>query len=426
MALIGTVPRRCVNLPGSSLFTILSCKLGGKVREGANVGRFQQRMAEWLDAPHVFGAGTGRSAFELGLRALDLPPGSEIVFPVFTFPVMPLVAKRLGFEPVFCPVDPLTYNSGPEHFAPVMTEKTRAILAGHLFGRPAPIAELAGLCRERGVALMEDCAHALGVRVDGKAVGTFGQLGVYSFAEGKNMPCFGGGAISLMDEAAAERAREILAGGHMPAAKELTGKAIDVWIKWFVTRPLVFGLTAYQVLKLKLMQGKPLMDSAMGDALLDKYMASDPKVTRFANLQATVGLRQLERIDAFNAGARRNAEVLHEAIGDVPGLVLPRMDRDNIYVYFPLKLDPARRDDLRHFLLRHGVDTKKTDMADCSSLKPFREGRRPEGQPAEAALLELCVYPNLSQGQMRRIGRAIREWATSGARAVAKANPLPQ
>jgi dTDP-4-amino-4,6-dideoxygalactose transaminase len=426
MALIGTVPRRCVNLPGTSIFTILSAKLGGKVQEGPDIERFERRMAEWLGAPHVLGAGTGRSAFELGLQALDLPPGSEIVFPVFTFPVMPLVAKRLGFEPVFCPVDPVTYNSGPEHFASVMTEKTSAILAGHLFGRPAPIAELAELCREKGVALMEDCAHALGVRVGGKAVGTFGQLGVYSFAEGKNMPCFGGGAISLMDDESAARAREILAGGHMPPAKELTSKALDVWVKWFVTRPLVFGLTAYQVLKLKLAQGQPLMDSAMGDALLDKYLASDPKVTRFANLQATVGLQQLERIDAFNAGARRNAEVLTEAIGQVPELTLPGMDADNIYVYFPLKLDPARRDDLRHFLLRHGVDTKKTDMADCSELKPFREGRRPEGEPAEAALLELCVYPNLSQGQMRRIGRAIREWATSEAGAVAKASPVAQ
>jgi len=426
MALIGTVPRRCVNLPGGSIFTILGCRLGGRVQEGPDIERFERRMAEWLGAPHVLGADTGRSAFELGLRALDLPAGSEIVFPVFTFPVMPMVAKRLGFEPVFCPVDPLTYNSGPEHFAAVMTEKTSAILAGHLFGRPAPIVELAELCRERGVALMEDCAHALGVRVGGKAVGTFGQLGVYSFAEGKNMPCLGGGAIALAEDDAAARARTILASAPMPSTEQLTSKGLDVWVKWLVTRPLVFGLSAYQVLKLKLMQGKPLMDSAMGDALIDKYMAADPGVKRLSNLQAAVGLRQLERIDAFNRGARRNAEVLFETIGDVPLVTLPGMDPDNIYVYFPLKLDPARRNDLRHYLLRHGVDTKTTDMADCSSLKPFREGRRPEGPPAEAALLELCVYPNLSQGQMRRIGRAIREWATGGAATVAHADPLPQ
>ena len=115
MALIGTVPRRCVNLPPGALRTLIGCSLTGRLRNGGDVARFEQEFATWLGGGHVLGADSGRSAFELALRALGLPEGAEIVFPMFTFPVMPLVAKRLGYVPVFCEVDPVTFNAGPEH-----------------------------------------------------------------------------------------------------------------------------------------------------------------------------------------------------------------------------------------------------------------------------------------------------------------------
>ena len=99
--------------------------------------------------------------------------------------------------------------------------------------------------------------------MDGQQTGTFGDIGVFSFAEGKNMPCFGGGAIAVKDADVARRARDILAGATEQATGEIRSKAISTWIKWLVTRPLVFGFTAYPVLRLKLALGKPLMD--LGD-----------------------------------------------------------------------------------------------------------------------------------------------------------------
>ena len=413
MALMGTVPRRCVNLPPGSLWTLLRCVAGGKVQEGPAREAFYREFARWLGVPHVFGAASGRSAFQLALEALALPEDAEIIFPVFTFPVMPVVAKLLGYKAVFCGVDPETYNVGPEHIEAVLTEKTGAVLATHLFGQPCPIQDIAELARKRNIRLMEDCAHACGVRVGGKQVGTFGDIGIFSFAEGKNMPCMGGGAICTSDETIAARARELEAKASMAPTDVIRKKAFGIWVKWLLTRPLVFGLTAYQALKLKLMLGKPLMDSAMGDALVEKYLASNPAISRMSNLQAAIGLKQLRYIDAFNAGARHNADILTGELGDVPGVQLPhRGTGDHIYVYYPLTVDPAKRDDLRRFLLKRGIDTKKTDMADCSTLKPFRNGdASKEEKPTEASLLEICVYPVLSERQMVRIARAIKEWA---------------
>jgi dTDP-4-amino-4,6-dideoxygalactose transaminase len=161
--------------------------------------------------------------------------------------------------------------------------------------------------------------------------------------------------------------------------------------------------------------GKPLMDSAVGDELLETFARSNPRVTRMVDLQAALGLLQLKHIDTFNEGARRNARLLTEHLGDVPGIRPPKaLMEDHVYVYYPLTVDPEKRDDLRRFLLRHGIDTKMTDMSDCTLLGAFRPdqgGGTPDGEPREASILEICVYPIVPQRQMRRIGRLIRSWA---------------
>jgi dTDP-4-amino-4,6-dideoxygalactose transaminase len=409
MVLIGTVPRRSVNLPGSSLFTILGAVLRGQVRGGDSVARFERAFGDWLGVPHVFGAASGRSAFQLALEALALPAGSEVVFPVFTFPVMPMVAKLLGLVPRFADVDPVTYNSEPEHIEAVLTPKTGAVFATHLFGMPCRIAEIAELCRARGIRLLEDCAHACGVRVGDRKVGTFGDVGCFSFAEGKNMPCLGGGAIAVRDDEVAERARRIHAQAPIPSAGALLKDGLGVWTLWLVTRPWVFGLTAYQAIRLQAWRNRPLLDSAVGDELLAEFAASRPQVRRLGALQASVGLRQLRHIDAFNEGARRNARILTEALGEVPGVRVPPANDDNIYVYYPLTVAPEKREDLRLFLLRAGIDSKHSDMADCSALRTF--GGSAQKPPAEASILEICVYPSISGRQMLRIARAIRAWA---------------
>jgi dTDP-4-amino-4,6-dideoxygalactose transaminase len=418
MALIGAVPRRCVNLPPGSLRTLIRCCLARRVQEGPELEEFHRRFSQWLNVPYVFGAASGRSAFQLALEALGLEKEAEIVFPIFTFPVMPMVAQMLGYKPVFCDVDPRTFNAGPEHIERAITDKTGAILATHLFGQPCPIRAIAALARRRKLRLLEDCAHACGVRVKGRQVGTFGDIGVFSFAEGKNMPCFGGGAIATADPDIALRAQDILARAPLAPTRALTKQAFGIWVKWLLTRPLIFGITAYPALRLKLLRGQPLMDSAVGEELLGDFLQSHPRVGRLSNLQATIGLRQLRQVDAFNEGARRNARVLTEHLGDVPGIGTPHpTDGDHIYVYYPLTVDADKRDDLRHYLLRHGIDSKTTDMANCATLQPFLDPRNAEA-PArglrETSILEICVYPVISEKEMRRIGRLIRTWAGRG------------
>jgi len=415
MALIGSVPRRCVNLPPGSLMTLAGSILGKKVQEGPAIEEFYRKFANWLGTTHVFGAASGRTAFQLALESLGMEAGSEIIFPVFTFPVIPLVAKLLGYQPVFCDVDPKTYNSGPEHIEKKITDRTGAVLATHLFGQPCPIRQITELTQQRNIRLLEDCAHACGVRVDGQQAGTFGDIGVFSFAEGKNMPCFGGGAIATSNDDIAQRAAAILSEIPKPDSNAVTKKAVSIWVMWLLTRPFMFGITAYQALRLKQLLGQPLMDSAVGDELLEEFARSNPQISPFSNLQGATGLLQLDHIDSFNEGARRNAAILTEMLQDVPGIQAPdTVEGDHIYVYYPLTLAPAKRDDLRNHLLKNGFDSKKTDMSDCTALEIFQDGSSTgsdQDLPKEASILEICVYPVIPQSEMRRLGNTIRSWA---------------
>lgn len=414
MGMFGAVPRRCVNLPPGSLMALLTSAMGGKVVHGPSIEAFYKKFGDWLSVPYVLGASSGRTAFQLALESLDLKPGAEIIFPVFTFPVVPMVAKIYGYTPVFCDVDPETFNSGPEHVAEKITQKTGAVLATHLFGRPCPIEEIAALAKKHDIRVIEDCAHACGVRVNGRLTGTFGDIGVFSFAEGKNMPCFAGGVIATRDEGIAEKARQALSRVAAPEAGASIKQAVSIWAKWVLTQPAVFGLSAYPILRLKELMGKPLMDSEVGDDLLARFAASNPKVVPLTNLQATIGLRQLDRIDAFNQGARRNAQTLTAKLGDVAGIKAPGSAKDNhIYVYYPLSIDPAKRDSLRRYLLKHRIDSKVTDMSDCSRLETFQDSARDassDDQTMEASILEICVYPQIPNSEMGRIADVIHAW----------------
>jgi dTDP-4-amino-4,6-dideoxygalactose transaminase len=157
------------------------------------------------------------------------------------------------------------------------------------------------------------------------------------------------------------------------------------------------------------------MDSVVGDDLLAEFVRSTPRVSRLSNLQAAIGRRQIARIDAFNEGARRNAAVLTDHIGEVPGIqVSHSAEGHHIYVYYPIQIAAEKRDDLRRFLLAHRIDSKKTDMDDCATLNAFRRPDHPVGdelRPSAAAILEICVYPIIPQDDMRRIARVIRAWA---------------
>ncbi|MGH2933789.1 MAG: DegT/DnrJ/EryC1/StrS family aminotransferase [Gaiellaceae bacterium] len=160
---------------------------------GPNYWAFQEEAASYLGVTKAVGVANGTDAIVLALDALEIGPGDEVVCPAFTFYATAESIARRGATPVFADIDPATFNLDPEDVAAKITPRTRAIMPVHLFGRPAPMAELA----ELGVPMVEDAAQAFGA----PGVATTGVLSTYSFFPTKNLFCLGdGGLVASNDE----------------------------------------------------------------------------------------------------------------------------------------------------------------------------------------------------------------------------------
>jgi dTDP-4-amino-4,6-dideoxygalactose transaminase len=165
---------------------------------GPNVRAFEQEAAEYLGVPHTVGVANGTDALVLALDALDIGPGDEVICPAFTFYATAESIARRGATPVFADIDPVTLNVDPEDMAARVTERTKALMPVHLFGRPAPLEGLA----ELGVPIVEDAAQAFGA----PGVAQTGVVSTFSFFPTKNLFCLGdGGLIGVREDELAER-----------------------------------------------------------------------------------------------------------------------------------------------------------------------------------------------------------------------------
>ena len=167
---------------------------------GPNVKAFEREAAEYLGVKDAIGVANGTDAIVIVLDALGIGPGDEVICPAFTFYATAESIARRGATPVFADIDPATYNLDPEDVAARVTARTRAIMPVHLFGRPAPLAELGSL----GVPLIEDAAQAFGA----PGVARTGIASTYSFYPTKNLFALGdAGLVTANDEELAARVR---------------------------------------------------------------------------------------------------------------------------------------------------------------------------------------------------------------------------
>lgn len=172
----------------------------GRFIFGPEVEAFEREAAAFLGVPHAIGVANGTDALVLSLEALGIGPGDEVICPAFTFYATAEAIARVGATPVFADIDPATLNVDPRDVAARRTERTKAVMPVHLFGRPAALAELAAL----GLPLIEDAAQAFGA----EGIATTGVCSTFSFFPTKNLFALGdGGLVASTDDAVAETVR---------------------------------------------------------------------------------------------------------------------------------------------------------------------------------------------------------------------------
>jgi len=171
---------------------------------GPEVSAFEDEFAAYLGASHAVGVANGTEALTIALRALDVGPGDEVVVPSFTFYASAEAIPPTGARPVFCDVDPESFCVTPATVKAALTPRTKAVIAVHLFGNVAPIADIEAL----GVPVIEDTAQAAGSTGPEGRPGALGTIATFSFYPSKNLGAFGdGGAIATSDAELADRVR---------------------------------------------------------------------------------------------------------------------------------------------------------------------------------------------------------------------------
>ena len=279
--------------------------------QGGAVRRFESALAERYEVKHVIGCANGTDALQLAFMALDLPAGSEVITPAFSYAALTEVILLLGLKPVFAEVDASTFLMDLAALEGLITENTRAIAPVHLYGQMVSMEPLLALAKKHNLYVVEDAAQAIGSQYcttsEHGFAGTMGHIGTTSFFPSKNLGCYGdGGAMFTNDDALAKKLRRLANHGQT--------------VKY---QHDVVGLNS-----------------------------------RLDTLQAAVLLAKLPYLSEFEKHRRAVAARYDAALGEIVGLSVPQRTVDSSHVFhqYTLKCDSeAMRDALKKHLMDRGI-----------------------------------------------------------------------
>ncbi|MGD1714617.1 DegT/DnrJ/EryC1/StrS family aminotransferase [Dapis sp. BLCC M172] len=180
----------------------------GRYIGGSIVDDFEKQFAKYIDVSHCVSCNSGTDALFLALRAVNIGPGDEVITTPFTFFATTEVISALGATPIFIDINPQTFNLDIQQLEAAITEKTKVILPVHLFGQPLDMTQLMAIARQYNLIVIEDCAQATGAEWHNQKIGSFGDIGCFSFFPTKNLGAFGdGGALTTNNPAIAAQVR---------------------------------------------------------------------------------------------------------------------------------------------------------------------------------------------------------------------------
>jgi len=339
---------------------------------GPEVEALEKSVAEYSGCAHGVGVSSGTDAILVGLMALGVGAGDEVVTTPYTFVATATSIARLGARAVLVDIEPRTFNLDVARVAEAITPRTKAIVPVHLYGQ---MADMTALARAAGsIAVVEDAAQAIGAERDGKRAGSVGTLGCLSFFPSKNLGAFGDGGMVVSNDAdVAERVRLLRNQGQKP--------------KYF---SIELG----------------------GNFRLDA-------------LQAAVLRAKLPHLDGWTAGRQRNAARYRKLFADsglevttgplVRGadLALPFEIEGGRHVYNQFVIRVQKRDELRAFLAGRQIGSEvyypqPMHLQQCFASWGHRAGDFPESERAAAESLALPIYPELTEAQQEQVVLAVR------------------
>lgn len=335
---------------------------------GGEVAELEKDLAAYCGAKYAIGCASGSDAILLGLMALDIGPGDEVITTPYSFFATVSSITRLGATPIFVDIDPDTYNLDVSQLEGKITVKTKAIEPVHLYGQCADMAALKAISDKYGVPLVEDAAQAIGAEEGGIRAGAFGDVGCFSFYPSKNLGGMGdGGFVTTNDDGLAKKLLALRVHG----AEE----------KYY-----------------------------------HKYVGLNSRLDGF---QGAVLRVKLPHLETWTDRRRNNAEIYRRmftdlGLGEQVGLPVERQNCKHIYNQFVIRV-PQRRDELRSFLTGKGIGTDiyypvPLHLQECFAYLGYTKGDMPESERAALETLALPIYPELRAEQQEYVVNAVNNF----------------
>lgn len=331
---------------------------------GGEVKAFESEWAGWIGATEAVGVANGMDALEIGLRALGIGHGDEVVTTPMTAFATTLAILRAGAQPVMADIEPDTANLDVASVERCLSPRTKAVMLVHLYGQVGPLEELSRLCSDRGIHLLEDCAQAHGAKASGRPAGTWGAFAGWSFYPTKNLGCLGdGGAITTEDHQLAERARMLRNYGQSV-----------------------------------------------------RYQHPVPGLnSRLDELQAAILRERLEHLRTWTSRRREIARIYAREIAHPALRVLPLPADADRHVHHLFVLTTPRREGLQAHLARHGVENLFHYPIPVHHQAPCRNLRTdPAGLPASERHAKECIsipiHPYLTESEIGQVVDAVNSW----------------
>jgi len=359
-----TIPVAEPDLGGNELAYVTDCIRSGWVSSrGAYVVRFERAIAEWCGVRHAVAASSGTSALHLALVSLGIGPGDEVIVPALSYVASANAVTYAGARPVFVDVDPNTWNLDLASVEARISVRTRAIMPVHLYGYPVDMERLLAIARKAGLWVIEDACEALGSECGGRRVGGLGDVGCLSFYGNKPVTTGEGGMLLTDSHAVASTAREL-------RNQAMTGAGY-----WHTRLGFSYRLT---------------------------------------NLQAAVGLAQMERVETFAQARRRIASQYDNLLSGTAGLRLhrePPWSRSVPWLYSLLVTDEfvLNRDQLMAHLAAWGIESKPFFIP-LPRLPMYDDGTPyPAAEDLSLRGISLPTFARLEARQVERVARAVRD-----------------
>ena len=395
----------------NTMQTIGALEKSGELIEGPHIAKFEAAFSERVLGRRAIAASYGRMAFFYILKALQFPAGSEVIFPALTFWVMPEMARQAGLKPVFADVDPATFNITAATIERAVTLRTVAVVPTHLWGLPCDMDEIMSVASRHGLAVIEDCAHALGATYDGWPVGTFGHAAIFSFQTFKPLNAYGGGMAVVHDPDVASRVAALASAEPLPPMERVKHRLWHGRVMRLATRPDVFKWTLFP-----LMYACTRLHWSIDMYFWEKIRPLSPMPEdyheRFTNVQAAIALEGLARLDVWTAQRQRHAAQMNEMLGDVPGIRIPVVPAGRTHVYYQYCAYVPSRDAVVATCLRRGIDLETLHVDVCSDLELFgRPSARANtpGARQSTGTVQIPIYESLSEHQLASVSAAVRD-----------------